>query len=168
MDQRRIRLGDVIDDYCSRCRLIMNHGVVGMVGDEIKKVRCNTCSAEHPYRQGRLPASRQRKARKLFEEVLRGIPQPGARVEPGHPVAAPEPAEEAGDDGAGSARVGSDRPGHDRIDEGRASDAGAGEDHPGGDRPEAPAERPEPTHRRLYTIRRAIAGRSGDKDPKKP
>jgi len=43
METRRVRLGDVLDDYCSRCRLIMNHGVVGMVGDEVKKVRCNTC-----------------------------------------------------------------------------------------------------------------------------
>ena len=74
MEPRRVRLGDVIDDYCPRCRLIMNHGVVGMIGDEVKKVRCNTCLSEHQFRNGQLPASRKRASRKLFEEVLKGIP----------------------------------------------------------------------------------------------
>jgi len=74
METRRVRLGDVLDDYCSRCRLIMNHGVVGMVGDEVKKVRCNTCMWEHSFRHGQVPASRRKAQSKLFEEVLKGIP----------------------------------------------------------------------------------------------
>jgi len=76
MEPRRVRLGDVIDDYCPRCRLIMNHGVVSLVGDEVKKVRCNTCLSEHQFRHGQLPASRKKAAAKLFEEVLKGIPRP--------------------------------------------------------------------------------------------
>ena len=36
-DQRSVRLGDVVDDYCSRCRLIMNHGVVSLVEGAVKK-----------------------------------------------------------------------------------------------------------------------------------
>jgi hypothetical protein len=135
MDQRRTRLGDVIDDYCPRCRLIMNHGVVGMVGDEVKKVRCNTCISEHVYRQGRLPASRRRQTSKLFEEVLRGMGRPGDA-----PTPVPEPPDET---------------------------------TPEPDPVEAPPEatelpRPEPTHRRLFTIRRAIAGKVPGRDPKKP
>jgi len=87
MDERRTRLGDVIDDYCPRCRLIMNHGVVGMIGDDVKKVRCNTCISEHVYRQGRLPASRRRQTSKLFEEVLKGIqgPAEASKAEPPKP-----------------------------------------------------------------------------------
>ena len=76
MEPRRVRLGDVIDDYCPRCRLIMNHGVVSLIGDEVKKVRCNTCLSEHQFRHGQLPASRKKAAAKLFEEVLKGIPRP--------------------------------------------------------------------------------------------
>lgn len=76
MEQRRVRLGDVIDDYCPRCRLIMNHGVVGMVGDEVKKVRCNTCLSEHQFRHGKLPTRRSSENKKLFEEVLKGIAKP--------------------------------------------------------------------------------------------
>src|SRR5262245_54539972 len=82
MESRSVRLGDVIDDYCSRCRLIMNHGVVGMVGNEVKKVRCNTCMWEHKYRDGRLPASRSKARGKLFEEVLKGIAKPEAAPPP--------------------------------------------------------------------------------------
>ncbi len=89
MEPRRVRLGDVIDDYCPRCRLIMNHGVVGMVGDEVKKVRCNTCLSEHQFRQGQLPASRKRASHKLFEEVLKGIP--GSTEPPAPPKPEPPP-----------------------------------------------------------------------------
>ncbi len=74
-DQRSVRLGDVVDDYCPRCRLLMNHGVVGMVGEEIRKVRCNTCLFEHLFRHGKLPARRKTATDKLFEEVLKGRQQ---------------------------------------------------------------------------------------------
>ena len=73
MEHRRVRLGDVVDDYCPRCRLIMNHGVVGMVGDDVKKVRCNTCLSEHQFRHGRLPARKRKETERLFDEVLKGI-----------------------------------------------------------------------------------------------
>ena len=115
-EQRRVRLGDVIDDYCPRCRLIMNHGVVGMVGDEVKKVRCNTCLSEHQFRHGRLPSARKTETKKLFDEVLRGIAGPAA--EPADP-AEPQPA------------------------------------------------RPASSHRRLYSIHRALVKKDSDKDPKK-
>lgn len=75
MKDRPARLGDVIDDWCSRCRLLMNHGVVGIVGREIKKVRCHTCYFEHPYRHGRAGKPQDRKHRemkKLFDQVLKG------------------------------------------------------------------------------------------------
>ncbi len=85
METRRVRLGDVIDDYCSRCKLIMNHGVVGMVGQEVKKVRCNTCLSEHEYRRGELPARRKREAAKLFNEVLKGIAKPSEAPPPPPP-----------------------------------------------------------------------------------
>ena len=57
------KLGDTIDDYCSRCQLLMNHYVVSMVDTEVGKVRCQTCSNEHNYRHGkggkrRVPSSR--------------------------------------------------------------------------------------------------------------
>ena len=34
MEQRRLRLGDILDDYCPRERRITNHAVVAMIDDE--------------------------------------------------------------------------------------------------------------------------------------
>ncbi len=88
MEGRRVRLGDDIDDYCARCRLIMNHGVVGMVGDAVKKVRCQTCKFEHDYRRGQLPSRRKTATQKLFDEVLKGA-RPVETAEPEAPPAPP-------------------------------------------------------------------------------
>src|SRR5262245_23950732 len=60
MDQRRPRLGDIVDDYCTRERRLTNHAVVAMVGEDIKQTRCTTCDAEHAYKGGRVPAKRKR------------------------------------------------------------------------------------------------------------
>jgi hypothetical protein len=74
MSDRAPRLGDTIDDYCSRCKLLLNHAVVGMAGDQVKKVRCRTCRDEHAYRQGKAGRKKDKVAA-LFEEVLRGRPK---------------------------------------------------------------------------------------------
>ena len=61
MEQRQLRLGDVLDDYCPRDRRVTNHAVVALVGDEIKLTRCTTCDTEHPYKGARVPPRRQTK-----------------------------------------------------------------------------------------------------------
>jgi hypothetical protein len=61
MQQRRPRLGDILDDYCPRERRITNHAVVAMIEDEIKQTRCTTCDADHPYKQAKSPAPRRKK-----------------------------------------------------------------------------------------------------------
>ena len=40
---REPRLGDDIDDFCVRCKRIMNHAVVSVMNGEPAKVRCRTC-----------------------------------------------------------------------------------------------------------------------------
>ncbi len=67
-----IRLGDVIDDYCGRCRLLTNHSVVSLLEGAVKKVRCRTCNHEHDYRHGR-GAGRKRFQPSAFEQVLASI-----------------------------------------------------------------------------------------------
>src|SRR5215831_10518136 len=61
MQQRRPRLGDILDDYCPRERRITNHAVVAMIDDEVKQTRCTTCDAEHEYKQAKVPAPRRKK-----------------------------------------------------------------------------------------------------------
>lgn len=61
MQQRRLRLGDVVDDYCPRERRITNHVIVAMIEDEVKQTRCTTCDADHEYKQGKAPSPRRKK-----------------------------------------------------------------------------------------------------------
>jgi hypothetical protein len=55
MEQRSLRLGDNVDDYCPRERRVTNHVIVALVGDSIRQTRCATCDAEHEYREARMP-----------------------------------------------------------------------------------------------------------------
>jgi hypothetical protein len=75
---RPIRLGDVIDDYCPRCRLLLNHDVASLTGAEVAKVTCRTCHNSHDYRHAQVPPKRTTKkaveTRKLFDQVLSGMP----------------------------------------------------------------------------------------------
>jgi hypothetical protein len=65
------RLGDVIDDYCVKCKRIMNHSVVSVVNEEPAKVRCRTCHSDHDYRHEQAPPPKVDLRKKaLFNEVL--------------------------------------------------------------------------------------------------
>ena len=77
---REPRLGDDIDDFCVRCKRIMNHAVVSVVNAEPAKVRCRTCYNDHDYRHEQPPPSKvdARKAA-LFNEVLKKV-KPDAGV----------------------------------------------------------------------------------------
>src|SRR6516165_9843092 len=52
---RTARLGDDIDDFCVKCKRVMNHAVVSLVSDEPAKVRCRTCHSDHDYRHEQPP-----------------------------------------------------------------------------------------------------------------
>ena len=79
MEQRRLRLGDILDDYCPRERRVTNHAVVAMIEEDVKQTRCTTCDAEHVYKGGKEPRRRSRKdsPEGLFHEVLAGMPEAG-------------------------------------------------------------------------------------------
>ncbi len=62
MEQRRLRLGDILDDYCPRERRVTNHAIVAMIEDDIKQTRCTTCDAEHAYKGAKVPKRRKKDA----------------------------------------------------------------------------------------------------------
>jgi hypothetical protein len=73
MEQRRLRLGDILDDYCPRERRLTNHAVVAMVEETVKQTRCTTCDAEHAYKGGQTPRRRKKDGPSaLYKEVLAG------------------------------------------------------------------------------------------------
>lgn len=79
MGDRPPRLGDVIDDYCPRCRLLLNHDVASLFEATIAKVTCRTCFNTHDYRNAQVPAKRKTKKdekKSLIDQVLAGMPAP--------------------------------------------------------------------------------------------
>lgn len=86
MQERRLRLGDVLDDYCPREKRLTNHVIVALVGDDVRTTRCSTCDTEHVYKEGKVPV-RRRKAdpqASLYKTVLENIT--GRDAETGAPV----------------------------------------------------------------------------------
>jgi len=90
MSDRAPKLGDVIDDYCPRCRLLLNHDVTSLFEGEVAKVTCRTCHNAHDYRHAQVPTKRRSKKgdkKTLMEQVLASMPKP-----PEPPTAPPAPA----------------------------------------------------------------------------
>jgi len=77
MQQRQLRLGDILDDYCPRERRVTNHAVVAMVGDAVKQTRCTTCDAEHEYKHAKVPRQRKKTdtPAALTSQILAGAPK---------------------------------------------------------------------------------------------
>ena len=79
---RECRLGDIIDDYCVKCKQIMNHAVVSMLNAEPAKVRCRTCHSDHDYRHEQAPPPKvDMRKQSLFQEVQAKMEPPAAPAE---------------------------------------------------------------------------------------
>ena len=81
---RAARLGDDIDDFCVKCKRVMNHSVVSILNSLPAKVRCRTCHSDHDFRNEQPPPPKvdPRKAA-LFNQVLEnvtGLPAPPAEA----------------------------------------------------------------------------------------
>jgi len=103
---REPRLGDDIDDFCVRCKRIMNHAVVSVINAAPAKVRCRTCHSDHDYRHEQAPPPKvdSRKAA-LFNEVLKKVSPGEAPVPldpPGEASEMADPLDEAAVDSLGA------------------------------------------------------------------
>jgi hypothetical protein len=88
MEQRPLRLGDLVDDYCPRERRLTNHAIVAIVEQEIRQTRCTTCDAEHVYKGGKAPVRKKKDTTAaLYDQVLANVT--GSAVNGGAAVAAP-------------------------------------------------------------------------------
>ena len=87
------RLGDDIDDFCVKCKRVMNHLVVSLLNDEPAKVRCRTCHGDHDFRHEQAPPPKidARKAA-LIQQALDKAAQGGDETIPvSDPGAGPGP-----------------------------------------------------------------------------
>ena len=156
MQQRQLRLGDILDDYCPRERRLTNHVVVAMIGTEVKQTRCTTCEAEHEYKRARLPRLR-RKAE--TPALAPGLPK---RHEPSPPAVRPEGAEESTPAVAieNAAAAPNPDPVFEERDAGQAAAAEADSD------PEEARDDEGPVHRPL--IRASLPKLEGTPPPARP
>ena len=95
---RACRLGDDIDDYCVRCKRIMNHSVVSVLNAEPAKVRCRTCHSDHDFRHELAPPPKvDPRKQALFNEVLKKVnpdaaaPEVAAAADAADPAPQPKP-----------------------------------------------------------------------------
>jgi len=55
-----LHAGGEVDSWCTKCKLVLNHRIIAMVGPKPVRVECSTCSSHHNYRghaPGEKPAS---------------------------------------------------------------------------------------------------------------
>lgn len=60
MSEKVLAVGDEIDSWCTRCKLMLAHTIQAMADGKIEKVVCKTCKGKHKYRPN-IPKSRQKK-----------------------------------------------------------------------------------------------------------
>src|SRR5579864_3263119 len=90
------RLGDIIDDFCVKCRRLTNHAIVSLVNHEPAKVRCRTCYHDHDYRHEQAPPSKKDlKKQELFNEVLSSVAPATVAPETAEAAAAVDPEDAA-------------------------------------------------------------------------
>jgi len=44
------QVGEDVVAYCTKCKKDLNHVIVALVGEKVKKVLCKTCEKEHVYK----------------------------------------------------------------------------------------------------------------------
>src|ERR671939_2196540 len=84
MQQRQLRLGDILDDYCPRERRLTNHAVVAMIGADVKQTRCTTCDCDHEYKHAKVPRQRKKSdtPAALYAQVAASAPKRVAHEAP--------------------------------------------------------------------------------------
>jgi hypothetical protein len=90
MNEQGLRLGDLLDDYCPRCRHLLDHAVASMMNGQVVKVICQTCYTEHAYQHGEGGKKKANSRTTLFDQVLAKFSSsdaPAAPEEPKKPAA---------------------------------------------------------------------------------
>lgn len=84
---KTIGAGSEVDAYCTKCKMDLNHRVIAMEGDRVKRVECLTCRGHHNYRRPKSEEPEKKRAprkakpaarkpisdfRKAWEEAIMG------------------------------------------------------------------------------------------------
>lgn len=52
-----LKTGGEVDSWCTKCKLVLNHRIIAMVGGTPVRVECSTCGSHHNFRP-RAPGER--------------------------------------------------------------------------------------------------------------
>ena len=76
-------VGSDVEAYCTKCKMVLAHTVVSMLGTKPRRVKCNTCEGLHNYRPTKpvakaaakkaakpAKAKATRKVRQSWDEVM--------------------------------------------------------------------------------------------------
>lgn len=55
-----LRAGGEVDSWCTKCKMLLNHRVIAMIGGTPVRVECSTCGSHHNYR-ARAPGEKAEK-----------------------------------------------------------------------------------------------------------
>lgn len=47
---KALKAGGEVDSWCTKCRLVLNHRIIAMMGTKPVRVECSTCGSHHNYR----------------------------------------------------------------------------------------------------------------------
>jgi hypothetical protein len=75
-------IGDIVEVYCTRCRLNLDASVAAVDGDTILKVMCRTCGNEGKYRP---PVDEKLKKKKAINRLMKRMGGPAAPAAPSAP-----------------------------------------------------------------------------------
>ena len=45
-----LKAGGEVDSWCTKCKLVLNHRIIAMVGGTPVRVECSTCNSHHNFR----------------------------------------------------------------------------------------------------------------------
>lgn len=63
------RAGGEIDAYCTKCRLDLNHRIIAMIGNDVKRVECLTCHGDHNYRRTQADRDKEKERKAMAREI---------------------------------------------------------------------------------------------------
>ncbi len=48
---KALKTGGEVDSWCTKCKMVLNHRIIAMLGPKPIKVECSTCMSHHNFRQ---------------------------------------------------------------------------------------------------------------------
>lgn len=73
-------VGENIDAYCTKCKLILAHVVLYEIDGAVRGVKCKTCGSEHKYREKKVQTKSTRAVKSDRQEKPRKTAPKGRKV----------------------------------------------------------------------------------------